>query len=92
MTGNDSQAHPRAERTQPGQDRTAVLRQHADELHRRTVATAGKIASTEDQLAATFDRLAEDQPARAEHLTALSKAARETAARERQWAADHSPD
>ena len=67
--------------------RSALSR--ADEVQAQVLRVAEEVAKTEERVAATFERLAEDQPQRAEHLRALSLAAREQAARERRWVKDH---
>ena len=59
------------------------------ELQAQVLRVAETVAKTEDEVAATLERMAEDHPHRAEHLRALSLAAREQAAKERRWAEDH---
>ena len=103
MPDADDQVPDLAERAQTTRGRTTrahtdELRQHSDELRQRAdrvrqtvAATAEAIARTEDELAVTLIQLADSHPDRARHLKSLSRAARDNAAYERQWAADHSP-
>jgi hypothetical protein len=65
------------------------VRSKAGEVQAQVLRVAETVAKTEEEVAATLERLAKDRPHRAEHLRALSLAAREQAARERQWAQDH---
>jgi hypothetical protein len=60
------------------------------DIRSRVVMTARAVAATEERLAKTLARLADDRPARAGHLRAMSEAAKAQAAHNRQWADAHS--
>ena len=61
----------------------------AADLRQRTIKTAKDIVQTEEEVARTFDQMAEDFPHRAPRLKKLSQAAREHAASEKDWIAEH---
>lgn len=84
MTGGDT-ADPAGDRVRDARD----IRSQAGEVQAQVLRVAEAVAQTEEEVAATLERLAEDRPHRAGHLRALSRAAREQAARERRWAEDH---
>lgn len=84
MTGGDT-ADPAEDRIRDARN----VRSKASEVQAQVLRVAVTVAKTEEEVAATLERLAKDRPHRAEHLRALSLAAREQAARERRWAEDH---
>lgn len=64
----------------------STARSYTRELLAQAIQTANAVAVTFERVAHTFDLLAESNPERAAEYRAKGKAARQRAARHRQWA------
>lgn len=64
----------------------------ADALRAQSIQVAEEIAATEETVAGTMEELASQRPHGSDRLRALGARARERAASERQWVADHAGD